>query len=396
MNKKVVIGASLGAVAIVGVGAWILDSHGNQEPEPSASESVSSMVSDDTKSGSQVASQPEAEKEFKEIVFDGPSMVGQSDYEQLEFFKTERESYREELQLVRAYTENGPMVYATGHQVYSSPTDEYRYIISGYSPIKLFEGNIADTTFLREEDTGKRIYVFPNKTEESVFQNAWESGQRILSGKTNGDHGTIIVDGRMIPAQYFEKDGQIYFSLVPVASAVDLSLRYTEDRGCVSVRPNEFLTVQVPTNAANSEQKKVFHVAGSKFTFKSWSGESFSIDTMPVLDFDTTIISAENASKMFGWRMYTDGDVLSIVSDPLNVTNKTVIYTSGSMGLTSVLEKDENGNDVINTYDSNGTLISSTPFDVSRIDDEPAEESSEEPSEAESDQTEAESVGDDS
>ena len=117
---------------------------------------------------------------------------------------------------------------------------------------------------------------------------------------------------------------------------------------------------------------------------------------MPVLDFDTTIISAENASKMFGWRMYTDGDVLSIVSDPLNVTNKTVIYTSGSMGLTSVLEKDENGNDVINTYDSNGTLISSTPFDVSRIDDEPAEESSEEPSEAESDQTEAESVGDES
>ena len=392
MNKKVVIGASLGAVAIVGVGAWILGSHGKQEPEPSVSESVSSTVSDDTESGSQAVSQPEAAKEFKEIVFDSPSMVGQSEYEQLEFFKTERESYREELQLVRAYTENGPMVYATGHQVYSSPTDEYRYIISGYSPIKLFEGNISDPTFLREEDTGERIYVFPNKTEESVFQDAWNSGQRILSGKTNGDHGTIIVDGRMIPAQYFEKDGQIYFSLVPVASAVDPSLHYTEDRGCVSVRPNEFLTVQVPTNAANSDQKKVFNVAGSKFTFKSWSGESFSIDTMPVLDYDTTIISAENASKMFGWRMYTNGDVLSIVSDPLNVTNKTVIYTSGSMGLTSVLEKDENGNDVVNTYDSNGTLISSTPFDASRIDDEPTEESSE----AESDQTEEESAGDES
>ena len=37
--------------------------------------------------------------------------------------------------------------------------------------------------------------------------------------------------------------------------------------------------------------------------------------------------------------------------------------SSGSMGLTSVLEKDEFGNEVINTYDSNGTLISSTPFD---------------------------------
>ena len=142
----------------------------------------------------------------------------------------------------------------------------------------------------------------------------------------------------------------------------------------MAVRPNEFVTVQVPTNAANASQNKVFHVSGGKFTFSSWAGDSFSIDNIPVLDYDTTLISAENVSRMFGWRMYTDGDVLSIVSDPLNVTNKTVVYTSGSMGLTSVLEKDEFGNEVVNTYDSNGTLISSKPFN-GVLDDEPAAES---------------------
>lgn len=187
-------------------------------------------------------------------------------------------------------------------------------------------------------------------------------------------NGSIVVDGRLIHSKYTEKDGEIYLNLVDVASATDSSIHYSEEKGYVAVRPNEFVTVQVPTNAANASQNKVFHVSGGKFTFSSWAGDSFSIDNIPVLDYDTTLISAENVSRMFGWRMYTDGDVLSIVSDPLNVTNKTVVYTSDSMGLTSVLEKDEFGNEVVNTYDSNGTLTSSKPFN-GVLDDEPAAES---------------------
>lgn len=362
MNKKVVIGVSLGAVVIVGVGALILTHNNKTEPEPADSESV--VSSEMVESGS-AGSKPviENQRAFQEIVFDGDSMVGRAEYTDLTDFKNEQDAYRDELGLTKAFTDSGPMIYATGHQVYSSQTDEYRYIMSGYSPIKLFEGNIQDTTFIREEDSGERIYVFPNKSEEAAFQDDWDSGQRILSGQTIGDHGDIVVDGRLIHSQYTEKDGQMYLNLVEVASAVDPSLYYSEEQGYIYVRPNEFVTVQVPTNAANSQQKKVMHVSGDRFTFNSWTGDSFSISDIPVLDYETTLISAENASKMFGWRMYTDGDVLSIVSDPLNVTNKTAIYTSGSMGLTSVLEKDEFGNEVINTYDSNGTLISSTPFD---------------------------------
>ena len=75
-------------------------------------------------------------------------------------------------------------------------------------------------------------------------------------------------------------------------------------------------------------------------------------------------ISVEDASRMFGWRMYTDGNVLSIVSDPLNVNDKAIIYNfGGSMGYKIVFEYDENGNAFMNTYDSKGNLISSSPFD---------------------------------
>lgn len=356
MNKKVVIGVSIGAVAIVGVGALILSHKSNPEQQPSSSEMAASS---EVVSSTVASSIPEQERGFEKVVFDGPSMVGQAEYDQLTYFKNEQDAYREDLDLVKANTETGSMIYATGHQVYSSQSDEYRYILSGYSPIKLYEGRISDTTFIREEGSGERIYVFPNPSEEAAFQDDWDSGQRILTGKTIGEHGSIVVDGRLIHSKYTEKDDEIYLNLVDVASATDSSIHYSEEKGYVAVRPNEFVTVQVPTNAANASQNKVFHVSGGKFTFSSWAGDSFSIDNIPVLDYDTTLISAENVSRMFGWRMYTDGDVLSIVSDPLNVTNKTVVYTSGSMGLTSVLEKDEFGMRITHGY-SKGLLMRAT------------------------------------
>lgn len=359
MEKKVIVGVSLCAVAGVCVAGFLLTHH--KKPAEADGSASSEVMSDVASSAASVA---EAEgREFKEIEFEGASMVGRAEYQQLTDFKNQWEFFKNELGLTKMNTSSGPMTYATGHQVYKSSDDGERYIVSGFSPIKLFEGNISDTTFIREEDTGERIYVFPNQSEEAAFHDDWESGQRILSGTTHGEHGDIIVDGRLIHAKYTEKNGDICFSLVDVASAVDSSLYYEEQLGYVAVRPNEFVTVQVPTNAANADVNRMLNSDGSKFTFNSWAGDKFTIDKVPVLDYDTTLIAAKYASKMFGWRMYTDGDVLSIVSDPLNVTDNTVVYTSGSMGLTSVLEKDEFGNEVVNTYDSNGTLISSTPFD---------------------------------
>lgn len=78
----------------------------------------------------------------------------------------------------------------------------------------------------------------------------------------------------------------------------------------------------------------------------------------------TAVTRAKRNVLMFGWRMYTDGNVLSIVSDPLNVNDKAIIYNfGGSMGYKIVFEYDENGNAFMNTYDSKGNLISSSPFD---------------------------------
>ena len=228
--------------------------------------------------------------------------------------------------------------------------------------MKLVDGQVLNKTFLREENTGVRIYVMPNQSAETAFQSAWGSGSRILAGKTKAETDAIIVDGRLIDAKYTEQDGEIYFNLGDVAAEVDSSFQYTVQDGKVLIYPNEFCYVEIPTTAADIKQKESFHVVNNTFTFKSWAGEdSFTIDDAPVLDQNTLLISARDASRMLGWRMYTNGSVLSIVSDPLNVSNKTVVYANGSMGIETRVEY-VNGEYVINTYDTTGTLIDTKPL----------------------------------
>lgn len=369
--KKILIGTAAG-ICILAVGFTIF--HKSDQPDAIEASASSSSVASSENAASEVSSESTSQtgtpSGFTEIDFgDNETMVGQSDYFSLSWYKEFADMDRENTKLVKANTVSGPMKFATGNQVYYCAEDNSKYIISGYQLMKLWQGQINDTSFIREEDTGTRIYVFPNSSEEQTFQDQWESGQRILSGTTNGKQGDIILDGRLIDAKWTGEDGEISFSLYDVMKAFDRSTYYAEENGYIDISPNEFSYIRVPTNAASYKLYDNLHISGDKFTFKSWSGSSFTAK-LPVLDFSTTQITAHNASIMLGWRMYTNSDgVLSIVSDSLNVSNLSCVYTNGSMGIQSVVETDENGNEAINTYDSNGKLLSSEPFDSSDLDE---------------------------
>lgn len=367
--KKILIGAAAG-ICILAVGFTIF--HKSDQSDATETDAPSGSVASSENTASEVlpesTSQTETPFGFTEIDFgDSETMVGQSDYFSLSWFREMAADEKERLQLVKANTVSGPMKFATGNQVYYSAVDDEKFIISGFQTMKLWQGQINDTSFMREEDTGTRIYVFPNSSEEQTFQDQWGSGQRILSGTTNGEKGDIILDGKLIDAKWTEENGEITFSLYDVMRAFDRSTYYAEEKGYIDISPNEFTFIRVPTNAASYKLYDNLHISGDKFTFKSWSGNAFTAK-LPVLDFSTTQITAHNASIMLGWRMYTNSDgVLSIVSDSLNVSNLSCVYTNGSMGIQSVVETDENGNEVINTYDSNGKLLSSESFDSSDL-----------------------------
>lgn len=359
MNKRTICLAVVGIMAVGYIGGGFFNKGKKPTEDTPSSAAASSVAESEIQNNAPI----EENDEFKLMEFgDTNTMVGRADYFALGWIADQQNETRDSLKLEKVHTESGPMKSGTGHQIYKSRDDDQNYIISGYSAMKLVDGQVLNKTFLREENTGVRIYVMPNQSAETAFQSAWDSGSRILAGKTKAEKDAIIVDGRLIDAKYTEQDGEIYFNLADVAAEVDSSFQYTVQDGKVLIYPNEFCYVEIPTTAADIKQKESFHVVNNTFTFKSWAGEdSFSIDDAPVLDQNTLLISAKDASRMLGWRMYTNGSVLSIVSDPLNVSNKTVVYANGSMGIETRVEY-VNGEYVINTYDTTGTLIDTKPL----------------------------------
>ena len=359
MNKRTICLAVVGIMAVGYIGGGFFNKGKKPTEDTPSSAAASSVAESEIQNNAPI----EENDEFKLMEFgDTNTMVGRADYFALGWIADQQNETRDSLKLEKVHTESGPMKSGTGHQIYKSRDDDQNYIISGYSAMKLVDGQVLNKTFLREENTGVRIYVMPNQSAETAFQSAWDSGSRILAGKTKAEKDAIIVDGRLIDAKYTEQDGEIYINLADVAAEVDSSFQYTVQDGKVLIYPNEFCYVEIPTTAADIKQKESFHVVNNTFTFKSWAGEdSFSIDDAPVLDQNTLLISAKDASRMLGWRMYTNGSVLSIVSDPLNVSNKTVVYANGSMGIETRVEY-VNGEYVINTYDTTGTLIDTKPL----------------------------------
>lgn len=369
MNKKAATVAWITAAIVVIFLICVFVISGKNQEEDAVSTGASSIIESQSASSVELSNES-LDSRFKEINFgDKDTMAGRAEYDSLAFFQEDAESVIQSKELVPVHSETGPMKTDTGHQLYESKVDGQQYIVSGYGLIPVRDGVLDDIGFLREEGTGARIRTFLNESERDAFLQNWESGQRILSGETYGEKGTILVDGTLTPYVFKERNGEMYFNLYEIGAEICSMVYYEEDFGYISIYPNEYLAVKLPTDAANEMLRATYKVESGKFEFNSWWGDSFSFRAN-VLDYRTLSISARDASRMLGWRMYTDGNVLHIVSDPLNVNNNAIVYNyGGSMGYKVVLEYDDNGKAVANTYDSTGRLISSSPYEP--IDDSP-------------------------
>ncbi len=354
------------AIAVFAIFLFVLFVGGKEKaPRPDPQESQPTAVQDKSEDEKKSAETPGFVQLYGD---DTETMVGRGDYENLAFFKESGRSFIESLDLEEMQVTGGARTLATGHKVYYSPVSDKEYIISGYTPLYLVNGVPVDRGFLREEETGVRIRTFLSQGEMEGFLSRWESGQRILSGATHGDEGMIIIDGALTDLSFTRQGEDMMFSLYDVAMEICKGTYMPSDRSYISIRPNEFNSINVPTDAANSVIKESYGVVGDTFRFQSWEGEKFTLKAT-VLNNETMLISAHDASRMFGWRMYTDGKTLHIVSDPLNVSNKVAVYAGNRAGsLITKLEIRENGEMFANTYDSNGNLIQSIPISQEDID----------------------------
>lgn len=395
-NKRLILYGLTATIIIVGVIAILVVGGRGTKDDPASSTSFSSQS--EPASGSSETVPSNENSTFHEIQFgDTETMLGHSEYASLNI-KEDQLSVVESKQLVPMQGDSGPIKTETGHQLYRSPVEEEsyvgaeegadepaNYIISGYSLMLVQNGVIEDRGFLREEGTGERIHVVQNSTAKDNFLKSWNNGQAILNGDTKGEKGSVIIDGCLTPYQYTEKNGEIYFNLAEVANEICSIAPYKEESGYVTVYPNEFFSIQIPTTAAAGVNPEAFDIVGDTFLFRGWNGNNFEYRA-PVLDYLHPEISVHDASRMFGWRFYTDGDVLSIVSDPLNVSDNVVVYANGgSMGYQTVMEQDADGRMWMRTY-ADGVLIDEMELtqemvDAAVKDTEQSEASSETPTE---------------
>lgn len=329
--------------------------------------------SEESVSSSEVVDESQLEnpetKSFEEIVFDTtPSMYGKTDYFTIQKGIDIKNLNSDYLQLEPLMDENGnPEKYYLGHQIYRSQTNGEDYIFSGNAILPVsFTADYEGNGYMREETTGKKIHLFGNTSDVETFLDNWDAGQRILSGKTEAEENSIIFDGTLTPYKFVEKNGTLYFNLSEIAPLASSSTYYDETMGYIDVYVNDFCNVRVPTTAANPMMQKSLGVQGDNFKFLSWNGEEFEA-WGPVLDAIDPEISIDDASMMFGWKMYTNGTALSIVTDPLNVTSLAAIRDKGNVGIKVVLEYGDDGQRYLCAYDSSGQQLWKKLFDESQV-----------------------------
>ena len=328
--------------------------------------SISVSTSDSSSENEAVAPQ---KSQFKEILFDTtPTMYGKTDYFAVEKGQEIKKMNMDYLQLEPLTNDDGfPQKYYLGHQIYKAQANGEEYIISGNAILPIsFTADYEGNGYIREEETGKKIYLFGNLSDLENFLDNWEAGQRILSGKTEAPKNAIVFDGVLTPYEFSQKNGMMFFDLSEIAPLASEFTYYEETMGYIDVYVNDFCNVRIPTTAINPMMSKSLGVVGEKFKFLSWNGDKFEA-WGPVLDAIHPEISVEDASMMFGWRMYTDGQALSIVTDPLNATPLTAIRNAGNMGIKVVTEVGTDGVKFICAYDSAGNQIWKKLFDETTL-----------------------------
>lgn len=253
-----------------------------------------------------------------------------------------------------------------GNQVYQIPSSgdsvPIYFQLCGYTLCRVdTDGYIDDFSSLRQEFTGKRIYVADSEDDLAKLQSEWDNGQKILNGEENGKYGSIIVNGRLIEnASFIEVNGDYYVPLTYVGKAVNSRTYSVNPTTSKLYLPMEFsegvYTIEIPyqSTAVGSTHTNGYFSAGndSPFLGDTWEDKFRTGDT------NQCYVPVSELSRYTGWYIYSNGNVISIVSDEPDVSDLFVLNTQGNRSAEAQLN---NGNTITKVTDpSNPNYAPST------------------------------------
>lgn len=241
-----------------------------------------------------------------------------------------------------------------GNQVYAVSTsaivgaenvdpsnDETVYIqLYGYSPnVVDADGYVRNTSiWMRQEFTGKRIYVFETNEELEDAQKAWDNGQAILNGEVS-DENALIVNGRLVTGANVQNvDGEWYIPLLYVASVVnpDLYVNNTEAQTLTIPLQGTYagatITVPYALRGVGSQAATDTFEAGNYNSNlgEGTSNEVYWTDTFRAGDGNACYVPASELSRYTGWYIYTNGNAIHVVTDETDVSDLFVLDTRGN------------------------------------------------------------------
>lgn len=201
--------------------------------------------------------------------------------------------------------------------------DMYYYFNGDHRTGSNADGYVYNIRDLREEGTGMRIYVLEQEYIDQ-FAREWQEGQKVLSGERPAEEGMIIVNGRLLEDCRFVRNAveEIMLPMKAVGRAVDVNL-YREDE--------ESLTIYVPVRSGTAS-----HLQAIPYTVNA-SNLYTGLGFIPNRTLDSTMVSygvedncycwAQEVCQFTGYRVFTNGTVVVVVSDDVDWNNNFILDT---------------------------------------------------------------------
>lgn len=309
-------------------------------------------------------------KEFKILPSQEPTNQGKSNYSQQIYDgallqKDFNKQYVEEVATDEYAVPDTKTIF--GNQVYKAagafesamPSKKY-YQFYGNDVSWCDEDGWTDNIYLvRKEFTGERIYVVRSNQELDEYNEAWEKGQKILNGEETGSSGDIILNGRLLSCKYQFVNGEYYIPLKDVGEAFNSEACKIDKDNSILYLPLEtgigLVTLGVPYTQFGTAGAISTTFTASEITNKDYPEWT---DNFHIGATSSCYVPQSEVSRYAGWYFYTNGDVLSIVTDDLSVNNNFVLY----------VQKDRSAKDQVA---ENGIIIrSSNQYDTSEIADD--------------------------
>ena len=206
-----------------------------------------------------------------------------------------------------------------------------QYIISGADPV-LYTGpqtTFDDIMVARQEETGKRIYLFDSQEDVDKFLKSREEGRAVLDSASQEGDWKIVLNGQLIDgaSPMLGEDGLLYLPLRQLAEAYNPPYtQFDSTNGVLYIALDDCL-FGIPCDDASisTKNKYVFEKLSDgyvhyRYTDMGVGGNLTTLTGSPRVPQTAEYcwVTPDDLAFILGWDISVKGHVIHVQSDPLD------------------------------------------------------------------------------